>query len=46
MNADPTPAPATRHLRCVPRKTVGGSAYVLQLAARGTSLMAIVTTYL
>ncbi|EST27113.1 hypothetical protein [Streptomyces niveus] len=30
---------------CLPRKTVGGSAYVLQLAARGTFLMAVVTTY-
>lgn len=30
---------------CVPRKTVGGSAYVLQLAAQGTFLMAVVTTY-
>ncbi|MFJ6820010.1 hypothetical protein ACIQRJ_06300 [Streptomyces niveus] len=29
----------------VPRKTVGGNAYVLQLAAQGTFLMAVVTTY-
>ncbi|MFD4765590.1 hypothetical protein [Streptomyces niveus] len=30
---------------CVPRKRVGGSAYVLQLAAQGTFLMAVATTY-
>ncbi|MFC8826892.1 hypothetical protein ACFT9I_16300 [Streptomyces sp. NPDC057137] len=30
---------------CVPRKTVGGTAYVVQLAAQGTFLMAVVTTY-
>ncbi|MET4927584.1 hypothetical protein P3L51_35385 [Streptomyces sp. PSRA5] len=30
---------------CVRRKAVGGTAYVVQLAAQGTFLMAVVTTY-
>ncbi|MEV8362426.1 hypothetical protein [Streptomyces niveus] len=30
---------------CVPRKAVGVRAYVIQLAAQATFLMAVVTTY-